>query len=110
MITEMIIKKDQLMTKITITKDNLLSPAEFKTLLEQTETRSSTMDYIFGLLRELVSFEEKFNMATDVFYARFMRGEMGDDLPFIKWAGRYELYLEAKQEIDSQLAKAPIAV
>jgi hypothetical protein len=27
-----------------------------------------------------------------------MRGEMGDDLPYIKWAGRYELYLEAKQE------------
>jgi hypothetical protein len=49
-------------------------------------------------------------MATDVFYARFMRGEMGDALPFIKWAGRYELYLEARQEIDKQLAKTPIAV
>jgi len=98
------------MAKITITKDNLLSLDEFKTLLEQTETRSSTMDYIFRLLRELVSFEEKFNIATDVFYARFMRGEMGDDLPFIKWAGRYELYLEARQEIDSQLAETPLTV
>lgn len=98
------------MAKITITKDNVLSLDEFKTLLEQTETRSSTMDYIFRLMRELVSFEEKFNMATDVFYARFMRGEMGDGLPFIKWAGRYELYLEAKQEIESQLAETPITV
>ena len=43
------------MAKITITKDNLLSLDEFKTLLEQTETLSSTMDYI---------------MATDAFYAR----------------------------------------
>lgn len=98
------------MAKITITKDNLLSLAEFKALLEQTETRSSTMDYIFRLLRKLVSFEETFNMATDVFYARFMRGEMGDDLPFIKWAGRYELYLEARQEIDSQLAEMSLTV
>lgn len=98
------------MAKITITKDNLLTLAEFKTLLEQVETRSSTMDYIFRLLRELVSFEEKFNMATDVFYARFMRGEMGDDLSFIKWAGRYELYLEARQEIDSQLAEVSVTV
>jgi hypothetical protein len=97
-------------SKITITKDNLLSLAEFKTLLEQTETRSSTMDYMFRLLRELVSFEEEYNMATDVFYARFMRGEMGDDLPFIKWAGRYELYLEARQDIDSQLAKVAVTV
>jgi len=36
-----------------------------------------------------------------------MRGEMGDALPFIKWAGRYELYLEAKQELESQIAKIP---
>jgi hypothetical protein len=98
------------MAKVTITKDNLLSLSEFKTLLEQAETRSSTMDYIFRLLRELVSFEEEYNMATDVFYARFMRGEMGDDLPFIKWAGRYELYLEARQDIDSQLAKVAVTV
>ncbi|GAB4149350.1 MAG: hypothetical protein Fur0021_10210 [Candidatus Promineifilaceae bacterium] len=44
-------------------------------------------------------------MATDVFYARFVHGEMGDNLPFIKWASCYELYLEARQEIDSQLAQ-----
>ena len=82
------------MAKITITKDNLFNLAEFKALLEQSETRSVTMDYIFRLLRELVSFEERFNMASDVFYARFMRGEMGDDLTFIKWAGRFELYVD----------------
>jgi hypothetical protein len=98
------------MTKITITKDNLLSLTEFKVLLEQSKTRSSTMDYVYRLLRELVAFEEKYDMATDVFYARFMRGEMGDDLPYIKWAGRYELYLEAKQTIDSQLAEAKVPV
>ena len=59
----------------------------------------------FRLLRELVAFEDKYDMASDVFYARFMRGEMGNDLPFIKWAGRYELYLEAKQVVDNRLAK-----
>ena len=92
------------MPKIVVTNDNPLSLAEFKTLLDQTETRSSTLDYVLRLQRELVAFEEKFNMASDVFYARFMRGEMGDDMPFIKWAGRYELYLEAKQGIAVQLA------
>lgn len=98
------------MAKITITKDNLLSLAEFKILLEQTTARSSTLEDILGLLRELVAFEDKYNMGSDVFYARFMRGEMGDDLPFIMWAGQYELYLEAKQEIAGQLSKAPLGV
>jgi hypothetical protein len=97
------------MAKITITKDNLLSLDEFQTLLEQMDNRGSAMDNILGLVRELVAFEERFSLPSDVFYARFMRGEMGDDMPYIKWAGRYELYLEAKQAIDNQLLYTTIA-
>ncbi len=90
------------MARITIIKDNPLSSAEFRQLLEQPEPKSATMDYLMRLMRELVAYETQFNMASDVFYARFMRGEMGDDMPFIKWAGRYELYREA------QLAQLPL--
>ncbi len=96
------------MAKITITKENLFTPAEFKALLEQTSARSSMLEDILGLLRELVAFEDKYEMSSDVFYARFMRGEVGDDLPLIMWAGRYELYLEAKQEIAGQLTEMPV--
>ena len=98
------------MAKITITKDNLLSLAEFKALLEQTTARSSTLEDILGLLRELITFEDKYNIGSDVFYARFMRGEMGDDLPFVMWAGQYELYLEAKQEIVTQLPQVTVTI
>ena len=97
------------MARTVITNDTLLSITEFKALLEQTEMRSSTLDYVLRLQRELVAFEDEYSLASDVFYARFMRGEMGDDLPFIKWAGRYELYLEVKQEIEVQLAYQPVA-
>ncbi len=97
------------MAKITLTKDNLLSSIEFHILLEQMENRNSTLEDIFSLLRQLIAFEQQYNLPSDVFYARFMRGEMGDDLPFIKWAGRYELYLEAKQELNQQLADMSIA-
>lgn len=91
------------MARITITKENLLSRDEFQALLEQTELRSTSLDNVLRLMRELVTFEEKFGLASDVFYARFMRGEMGDDMPYVKWAERYEMYLEAKQAIDTQL-------
>jgi hypothetical protein len=97
------------MAKIVITKDNLLSLDEFKALLEHTTARSSILEDILALLRELVVFEDKYDMGSDIFYARFMRGELGDDLPFIMWAGQYELYLEAKQEIASQLTETPMA-
>jgi len=96
------------MAKIIITKENLLSSAEFKILLEQMTSRTSPLEDMLALLRELVAYEDKYNMESDVFYARFMRGEMGDDLPFIMWAGQYEAYLEAKQELADQLAKPAI--
>ena len=98
------------MAKITISKDNLLDSAEFNRLLKQTTVQSSLLDDVLHLLRELISFEEEYNMGSDIFYARFMRGEMGDDLPFILWAGQYEAYLEAKQELASQLPKATVMV
>ena len=97
------------MTRITITADSPLSLAEFKTKLEQPAVGSSSLDSVFGLMRELVTFEEKYKLASDVFYARFMRGEMGDAMPYIKWAGRYELYLEAKQSLNEHLAALPVA-
>ncbi|MEK8021901.1 MAG: hypothetical protein VSS75_033925 [Candidatus Parabeggiatoa sp.] len=97
------------MAKITLTQNNLLKQNEFKKILDDTEQRQSTVNDLLELLRELVTFEQEYHFASDVFYARFMRGEMGDALPFIKWAGRYELYLEAKQELESQIAKIPHA-
>ncbi|MFQ5612728.1 MAG: hypothetical protein ACE5H9_11410 [Anaerolineae bacterium] len=97
------------MTELTFTQDNLPSPTEFRELLKQAEMRSSIMDELLRLLRQLVAFERKYDLASDVFYARFMRGEMGDELDFIRWAGRYELYLEAKQEVDSKLAASNVA-
>lgn len=98
------------MAKIVITKDNLLTSAEFKVLLEQMTTRSSNLEDILSLLRELIVFEDKYGMPSDVFYARFMRGEMGDDLSYIMWAGQYESYLEARQEIEEHLAETAVLV
>jgi len=88
------------MAKITLTQKDLPNSNDFKKWLEQTEKRHSTVNDIFSLLRELVTFEQEHKLVSDIFYARFMRGEMGDALPFIKWAGRYELYLEANYDTD----------
>ena len=51
-----------------------------------------------------IVFEQQHNMPSDLFYDRFMRGEMGDAIPIMKWAGRYELYLELKWEIEYQIS------
>ncbi len=78
-------------------------------MLDEARPRSIT-EILFDLSRDLFAFEEKFNLASDVFYARFMRGEMGDGMPFVKWAGRYELYLKTRHNIDSQLSRIAVPV
>ena len=85
-------------------KGKSAQPSELRVLLEQMTERSSSLVLSesrrrFSSLRDLVAYENEYDMGSDIFYARFMRGEMGDDLPFIMWAGQYESYLEAKQEI-----------
>lgn len=91
------------MTRFVFTKENMPTPEEFRKILDEAPPCSAT-EYLSELAEDLSVFEEKFKMSSDVFYARFMRGEMGDDMPYIRWAGRYELYLETKREIDVESA------
>ena len=95
------------MARFVFTKGNMPTSEEFRVMLEQAPPRSSA-EYLHDLSQDLVVFENQFNMSSDVFYARFMRGEMGDDMPYIEWAGCYELYLETKRDIDVEMAQVPV--
>lgn len=46
------------------------------------------------LEERLEAFEEEFGLSSEEFFARYVRGEMGDDSKVIKWAGTYKLYLD----------------
>ncbi|MBI2976064.1 MAG: hypothetical protein HYY33_03845, partial [Chloroflexi bacterium] len=44
-----------------------------------------------SLRQQLQGFEERYSLETPEFYARFIKGEMGDSRDFIVWAGLHEL-------------------
>jgi hypothetical protein len=44
-----------------------------------------------GLRQQIQDFEARYSLETSEFYARFLRGEMGDKRDFIVWAGLHEL-------------------
>ena len=96
------------MAKIIIDANNRLTANQLESLLSQVEARSSLGDDLLSLLRQLVTFEQRYELPSDLFYARFMRGDMGDALDFIKWAGRYELYLETQQALEAKLTQRSI--
>ena len=52
------------------------------------------------LQAQLEAFERQYTMATDVFYTRFERGELGDEMNLIEWAATYEMV----QNLEKQLA------
>jgi len=52
------------------------------TLLTEQRTRLQT---------QLAEFERQYNLASDEFYARFERGELGDATDFVEWSATYEM-------------------
>ncbi|MBS1253818.1 MAG: hypothetical protein MAG451_02871 [Anaerolineales bacterium] len=37
-------------------------------------------------------------MGSEEFFVRFERGELGDDVDFVRWAIKYEIYQETETE------------
>ncbi|MBI3360290.1 MAG: hypothetical protein HY023_04185 [Chloroflexi bacterium] len=56
-----------------------------------------------GLQRQIADFEKRYSLKSPEFYARFLRGEMGDARDYIVWAGLYEL----RQRISARKQAAP---
>lgn len=48
--------------------------------------------------RKLQELEEEFKMDTEGFYRKYSRGELGDDMKFIRWAGEYETLKQLEQD------------
>ncbi|MCX6030317.1 MAG: hypothetical protein NT169_13610 [Chloroflexi bacterium] len=76
---------------------------EFVRLLESARQNADPLDDLLSLSRQLLTLEQRHDMTSDDFYVRYKRGELGDSMDFIRWAGRYRLYRELKDEINQSL-------
>ena len=91
------------MVKFHFTQENMPTPEEFQRMLKEAVARSNPIDELLELLRDLVAYEEQYDMMTEEFYERFMQGELGDAEDYISWAGDYEVYLRFKHRIGEGL-------
>lgn len=51
------------------------------------------------LNRDLSHFEQQYDLSSDVFYARFQAGEMGDAMDFVEWASLRQMAERLRQRI-----------
>ncbi len=77
---------------------------EFVRQLESARQNADPLDDLLSLNRQLLAFEQRHDMTSDDFYVRYKRGELGDSMDMVQWAGRYRLYHELKDEINESLA------
>ncbi len=66
-------------------------------------TYSSVIDALDALVRSLAAYEQKYQMSSDEFYARYLSGKMEDSKDFVEWAGDYQHYIQLKQELEQKL-------
>jgi len=72
----------------------------------QRSVYASPVEAINALIRSLVAYEQRYQMSSADFYARYRKGDMGDSADFVEWAGDYQDYLELKQEVEQRLVAA----
>ncbi len=73
---------------------------------KQTIEYASPVDALVALVKRLSSYENQHHMDSDEFFARYSRGELGDDEIFVEWSGNYQHYLAIKQELDAKFQNA----
>ena len=86
-------------------KGELITPEEFQRWLEKARKESTYVGDLREIIEEMVIMEQKYGMTSEQFYEKFSRGEMGDDMDVIDWAGSYEGYLWAKEKIEKKLVR-----
>jgi len=69
----------------------------------QRTAYTSPVEALVALTRRLMAYEERYQMTSADFFARYQRGEMGDSADAIEWAGDYQHYLELKEELEQKL-------
>ncbi len=67
---------------------------------------ASPVEAIAALIRSLVAYEQRYQMNSVDFYARYRKGIGGDSVDFVEWAGDYQHYLELKEELEEKLVAA----
>lgn len=72
----------------------------------QRTVYASPVEAIAALIRSLVVYEQRYQMSSADFYARYRKGDGGDSADFVEWAGDYQHYLELKDELEEKLVAA----
>ena len=89
------------MPKVSYTKENMpKKPGEMVKALREAAKTTTPLDDLIDLTRDMVYLEIKYKMSSEEFYRKFNKGEMGDRMEIIHWAGMYDMHKRLKQKLE----------
>ncbi|MCB8943978.1 MAG: hypothetical protein H6658_09505 [Ardenticatenaceae bacterium] len=88
---------------ITFNEGNKPSVTELRQMVQAAAENYDPIEELLQLERQLAELEQTHNLASAEFHRLYQAGQMGDDVQFVAWAGRYRLYLRLKESISNSL-------
>jgi len=89
------------MPKVSYTKENMpKKPGEMMKALREAAKTTTPLDDLVDLTREMVHLEIKYKMSSEEFFKKYNKGEMGDKMEIIRWAGKYRMHQEIKESLE----------
>ncbi len=79
------------------------SGEELRQALRHALDHTTPLDDSVQLIRDLAQYEIRYGMDSANFSARFEAGELGDAVDLIRWADKFEIYEEAKAELNQMV-------
>ena len=77
------------------------SATEFRRILQEAWRGGAPMDDFVQLVRDLTLLEQKHGLSAAEFYKRYQLGEMGDEMEIMRWASKFEIFGEMKEDLDN---------
>lgn len=73
---------------------------------KQTVQFDSPLDALVAVAKRLSRYETQAEMDSEDFFARYTKGELGDDAWAVDWANDYRHFLALRGELDKRLHEA----
>jgi len=80
------------------------SNAVLRETLHKALEKSSPLEDFIQLVRDLTQFELQYQMDSSEFFQRFQQDEMGDQMDYMRWTNKYEMYQEIKANMEQLFA------
>lgn len=73
---------------------------------KETIVYDTPLDALLAITKRLVRYETDSGMTSEVFFERYSRGQLGDDVQFVDWANDYRHYQALRQEVERLMRAA----